>query len=127
RRSPARAQLCPVASFGYTAGPDVGPFNVSGTDLAAGATLGAPVTLSPTVDLVPFGGLSFVRVNTRAELDGVSESLSDTGGLLNLGTGLAFSQRYTARLSVGVPLGLRSDDTTIGLGFGVNFGGAPSR
>lgn len=127
RGGASRVQVCPVAAFGYTSGPDVGPASISGTDLSAGAMLGAAVSLSPTVDLVPFGGLSLVRVSSRVELDGESVSGSDTGGLLNFGSGLAFSQRYTARLSVGLPLSLGSDDTTIGLGFGVNFGGAPRR
>jgi hypothetical protein len=123
RRNPSRAQLCPIAAFGFQSGPDFGPFEVSGTDLSAGMAVGAPFTLSPEVELVPFGALSVLWARTTLE----DESDSDTGGRLDLGAGFVFSRRFTARVGVAVPLGFDGADSRFGLGFGINFGGPPAR
>ena len=121
RRNPSRAQLCPVAALGFMSGPDIGPIDVSGTDLSAGFAVGAPFTLSPEVELVPFGGLSVLWARTTVE----DRSESDTGGRLDLGAGFVFSRRFTARVGVAVPLGFDGADSRFGLGFGINFGGPP--
>lgn len=114
RSAPSRVQLCPRLGVGFTSLPG----DATGTSLDAGATIGTPVALSPTVDLVPFGGLALAW--RRVSVDDFSSS--ETGGILSLGTGLVFSRRYTARVGFGVPLGFDGSDTAVTLGFGINFG-----
>jgi hypothetical protein len=77
--------------------------------MMAGVGIGGAMAISPTVDLVPFANLGFVRVREDTSdplsiLDPLGEaSLNDvsrTFGLLGVGLGLQFSHRYTVTIAM---------------------------
>jgi hypothetical protein len=118
-----KAQLCPVASLGYSNGPDAGTFNSSmrsaGFGLAIGAAMGTSrMQIVPTAGL----GLEYSRVKAEDTGLGISGEASDAYGLAQVGVGLVFNSNITVRPGVAIPLGLNGSDPTFGLTVGFNFG-----
>jgi hypothetical protein len=128
RRAPV-AEFCPIATIGYRLGPDqrIGGVDYENRTLlaTAGFSIGAPVGLSTAVNLVPFGGLRLIydRLKTsRADSDAEVTS-TDSYGALDLGAGLTFNDRFTARPAVTIPIGLEGADSRFSLLFALHFGG----
>lgn len=118
-------QVCPVGSVGLRLGPNFegGP-DTRGLAVAGGFSLGVPVGMASTVNLVPFGGLQLVYARNTTDFDdGDDRSESDTYASLDLGAGFTFGDRFTIRPSVDIPLGLRNADAGFTLLFALNFGG----
>jgi hypothetical protein len=117
-------QVCPIGVVGYTIGPDVGNIDTRVLTLQGGFAIGAPVTLTPAVRLSPFGALSLVhqRLSISDEDDNEFDD-SESGGLLNIGAGLIFNDRFTIRPSIDIPLGFDGSDTGFTLSLGLSFGG----
>ncbi|MDF1501454.1 hypothetical protein [Roseisolibacter sp. H3M3-2] len=129
RRPGGGPQFCPIATLGYSLGPD---FRLGGTDYesrtlgaSAGFSVGAPIGLSPTVNLVPFGGLRLIYARTTVSVEGsdVDDTDSDSFGALDLGAGLTFNDRFTVRPAFAVPLNRDGADTRFSLLFALHFGG----
>jgi hypothetical protein len=129
RRAGGGPQFCPIATLGYSLGPD---FRVSGTDYesrtlgaSAGFSIGAPIGLSSQVNLVPFGGLRLIYARTTVSAEGadVDDTESDSFGALDLGAGLTFNDRFTVRPAFAVPLNRQGADTRFSLLFALHFGG----
>lgn len=122
-------QLCPVASFTYISGPndvDVGTgvgMDISGHEFGLGLAIGAPFAGSPTLGIVPFGGVSYRRASLDVEnspfgdLDG-----SEDYGLVDLGVGFVLRSTITLRPSVSIPFAVEDGDTVFGLRASMNFG-----
>lgn len=128
RRAPV-AEFCPIATLGYRLGPDQRLSNVdfeNRTLLAsAGFSIGAPVGLSTAVNLVPFGGLRLIYdrlKQTRSDSD-AEATVTDSYGALDLGAGLTFNDRFTARPAVTIPIGVEGADSRFSLLFALHFGG----
>lgn len=118
-------QVCPTGTVALRLGPNFegGP-DSRGLAVAGGFSLGAPVGLSQTVNLVPFGGLQLIYARNTLDFDdGEDQSDSDTYASLDLGAGFTFNDRFTIRPSVDIPLGLRGADSGFTLLFALNFGG----
>ena len=122
-RSSRGPQVCPLAAVGYTIGPDVGDIDTRVLSLQGGFALGAPVDLTPTVRLTPFGALSLLHQRVTVSLDDDDDSASESGGLLDLGAGLIFNDRFTVRPSINIPIGFDNSDTGFSLAIGLSFGG----
>lgn len=129
RRNAGGPQFCPIATLGYTLGPD---FRLGGVDYesrtlgaTAGFSIGAPVALASTVNLVPFGGLRLIYARSTVSIEGsdVDDTDSDSYGALDLGAGLTFNDRFTVRPAVSVPIGLEGADSRFSLMFALHFGG----
>jgi hypothetical protein len=119
------AEVCPVASLSFGRGPnDVGGSGVdlSSRTFALGASLGALVNHSSTVQILPNAAFQFA--NTRNTLDDgtTSASGSESYGLLTLGTGFVFHSRFSINPSLTIPVGLDNSSTSFGLGGAINFG-----
>jgi hypothetical protein len=128
RRTAGGPQFCPIATLGYTLGPD---FRAGGVDFeartlgaSAGFSLGVPVAMTPTINLVPFGGLALIYQRTTISAGDEDDSESDSFGALNLGAGLTFNDRFTVRPAIGIPIGLDGADSRFSLMFAINFGGS---
>lgn len=131
RRPAGGPQFCPIATVGYTLGPD---FRDDGVDfdnrtltVGAGFSVGAPLGLSPSVNLVPFGGLRLIYArNTLSPANSdISVKTTDSYGALDLGAGLTFNDRFTVRPAFSVPIGDDANrDARFSLLFGLHFGGS---
>ena len=128
RRAPV-AEFCPIATLGYQLGPDR---TLAGVDFetrrllaTAGFSVGAPIGLSTAVNLVPFGGLRLIydRFKVSREDSDAESTTTDSYGALDLGAGLTFNDRFTARPAVTVPIGLDGADSRFSLLFALHFGG----
>jgi hypothetical protein len=121
RGSPG-AQLCPVAAIQYQNGPNVGDVDQNALTLRGGVSLGTSLAMTPAVRLAPFGTISAAYVRSSFSSPRGSGSSSDIGGILDLGAGFIFSNRFTIRPSVGIPIGFENSDARFGIVVGYNFG-----
>ena len=112
----AGAQLCPVASLEYQAGPGD---DISALRLRGGVSLGTSIVMTPGVNLAPYGTLSlgYARVDVGDADD------SEVGGIIDLGAGFIFNNKFTIRPNVAIPLGFDDSDARFGITVGFNFGG----
>ena len=122
-----QVQVCPVASIQYLSGPS--DINGSGIDMSTlsfqgGMQVGARFRGSPQLELVPTGGLSIAH--TSVELDGSgADALTDTYGILSLGTGFVFNRNLSLVPLLSIPMGLEGADPSFQLSVSYNFlGGA---
>jgi len=122
-RTSAGAQLCPVASLQYRAGPNTDAVDRSGLDLRGGVSLGTSLPMAQSTRFAPYGTVSFAY--RRATVDAGRERLTsdDVGGVIDLGAGFIFTNRFTVRPSVSIPVGFDDTDARFGLAVGFNFGG----
>ena len=119
-------QLCPLVGFAYQSGPnvDTGGFGTISTSLHAfafGASIGTTVSMSPALDLVPFGGASYEMTHASSSLGGVSSSGDDNTTILQLGAGFVFNKVMTIQPSVSLPTESGSKPVW-SVSFGFNFG-----
>ena len=118
-------QFCPLVGFAYQSGPDFdtgfGSISSSVRAFAFGGSIGTSVPMSPTVDLVPFGGASYEMDHFSSSLGGVSSSGDDNTTLIQLGAGFVFNKVLTILPSVLLPTESGSKPTW-SISFGYNFG-----
>lgn len=117
--------ICPVVAVEYQNGPnfetEFGDLDLSATQLSAGVSVGAAIAGSPTMSIIPFGTIRLARTSVEASFGGESEDDSENHGLLDLGVGFAFSNAFTIRPNVQIPLGLEDSDTIFGVVVSYNF------
>jgi len=126
------AYLCPMAAVNHASGPndlDVfgdGSFvaDFSETDLLFGISLGVVASQSGKTKIIPTGSLSFVSGTVKVEEQGtgVSDSQTESFGLLGLGIGFILNSVVTLRPGVSIPFGLEGASTSFGAAISVNFG-----
>lgn len=121
-RSSSGAQLCPVASLEYQNGPNVANIDITALRLRGGVSLGTSLPMTETLRLAPFGTFSVGFVRSSVDTPAGGDSDSEVGGILDLGAGLVFNNRFTIRPSVNVPIGFDDSDARFGLAVGFNFG-----
>jgi hypothetical protein len=118
-------QLCPIVGFAYQSGPDfdTGFGTVSGSvrAFAFGGSMGTTVPMSPTFDLVPFGGASYEMDHFSSTIGGVSGSSDHNTTIVQLGAGLVFNKVVTVQPSVAIPTESGAKPT-YGISFAFNFG-----
>jgi hypothetical protein len=130
----ARAEICPYAEGSMGTGPERASFDSRDARVtrgAAGLKLGAAFGGSRRVHLVPTVGYMMGYDKFDLEDDdnaqGTQPDDTETFGLVDLGMGLQFNNRFTLLPLVRVPLGLDNTDPIYGLTLGINFGGKARR
>ena len=122
RTSPG-AQLCPVATLQYRNGPNTDTIDQNGLDLRGGVSLGTSLPMAENVRFAPFGTVSFAYLRNTVDNGRVSATADDVGGVIDLGAGFIFTDRFTVRPKVSIPVGLDNSDARFGLAVGYSFGG----
>ena len=122
-----RVKLCPGASLGLLFGPnDILGSGTSydETSFTFGGSVGAAVTRSKQMEVVPTAGLAFSIAKGRLE-DGFGNAISDTEtfALIDLGVGLVFNRVVSFRPAVDIPIGLENGEVGVSAVLGINFGG----
>jgi hypothetical protein len=126
RSTPPRFSVCPVVSFAqYKESDSFEGEEIEGTvrSITGGVSVGTSIASSTSIGLLPFATLSIVRQSASFEGFGLDESVSETGGALDLGLGLVFGQRFTVRPAVSIPMGFEGADAQFGVSLHYNFGG----
>ncbi len=126
----SKVEICPGATLAFGFGPnDVGtpPFEAdySSQGFTLGASVGAPVALSPSLTLLPFGSGALGYAHLKASAGGQSISDSDTYFLLGFGAGFQFSRSVVVVPGLTFPIGADGSDDVV-FNIGVTFG-LPSR
>ncbi|HYW33447.1 MAG TPA: outer membrane beta-barrel protein [Gemmatimonas sp.] len=120
-----RMHVCPIFSLLYQSGPnfrfDGDEVKGSGIVGSLGVALGASFPLTPTLSMVPFGRAGLSSVRSTAESLGVSETETETGGLLGLGASFRFNDIFAITPSVAIPVGFDDADATFSLGVTLGF------
>lgn len=122
RTSPG-AQLCPVATLQYRNGPNTDTVDQNGIDLRGGVSLGTSLPMAPSVRVAPFGTVSFAYVRATVDAGRASATADDVGGVIDLGAGFIFTERFTVRPKVSIPVGFDDSDARFGIAIGYSFGG----
>ena len=117
-----KLRFCPVASFGYSNGPDIAPTNVSVIDYAVGGAVGSMLSLSDAVSLVPSATLSWTGARAKAEQNGTSATASDSWAQARLAAGIVFNDQITVAPVVTIPFSDVGGDTRFGFTASYNFG-----
>jgi hypothetical protein len=119
-------QFCPQVSYTHQSGPDLdfgtGTIATSAYAIGLGGSFGSTVPVSPTLDLVPFGGASYFISRASATMDDVTDSESQNYTELTLGAGFVFNKTLTLQPAVSIPLGLEGAKSSFQLAFAFNFG-----
>lgn len=119
-------QVCPVVGYDYQRGPDL--HTVFGTAAANsragtfGGSLGGVVPVSPTLDFVPFAGVSYLVTRSSAYGGGISSSLSQNYEAVDVGAGFVINRMLTLRPSVAVPVGLKGGKSAFEADVAYSFG-----
>jgi len=123
-------QFCPLVGFAYQSGPnfDTGFGTVSSSVRAIGfgGSIGTTMPLSPTLDLIPFGGASYEFDHASGSFNGLSQSSDQNYTNVQLGAGFVLNHVLTILPSISIPIGLDGAKPTYGISFGYNFG-APAK
>lgn len=118
-----RVVLCPSVSVGNVFGPnDVGGVDVSIFIVTAAANVGFIAAQTGRMQFVPTAGVSVSRQRLAVDVDGESESDSETIGVLEAGMGIVLDRRFTILPSVDVPFGVEDADVGFRIALTVNFG-----
>src|SRR5262249_18063785 len=88
-----------------------------------GGSIGTTVPMSPTLDLIPFGGASYEMDHFTSSIGGASDSGDNNTTLIQLGAGFVFNKVLTILPSVALPTESGSKPTW-SISFGYNFGTA---
>jgi hypothetical protein len=124
-------QFCPLASFGYESGPDVGSsvgtVSSSAHAVGFGGSFGGTVPATPSVDFVPSIGAQYVIQQASATALGTSVSSSTNFTAIQIGAGFVFNRTVTLRPAVSIPVGLTSGKSTFELVFAFNFGSSSAK
>lgn len=119
------AQICPVIGMGFGVGPnDIGRTEVDMSSWGAtfGFRLGAPVRVTPLMQVVPTGGFSLAYQSVKLEDSFDSISDSETYGQVDLGLGLVMHSVFTIRPGTTIPVGLDESSPSFNMTVGVNIG-----
>lgn len=121
-----RASVCPIASIGYTFGPNVqsafGDLELGTLSLNGGVAFGGSAYSTQGLQILPFASAQLGYARVKAELGGESDTDSETFGLLGLGMGFLFSDLFMVRPTIVIPAGLENADPVFGLSFVIGFG-----
>jgi hypothetical protein len=121
-----RLQFCPRIGHRIQSGPDVaaglGTVSTSGRRIEVGGALGAIVSATPALDIVPYGDLAYTATRLTLDLPAGPVSRTDDGGLLEVGAGLVLRRRLTLRPSAVIPIGGAGGGTALRVLLAYNLG-----
>ena len=116
QRSVGPVQLCPVAGGFFGAGPDISSAGIEVTSKggSAGLALGRRVAL-PLVAAIPSAAVKWEYVSlTTSDPDLGTATETSSSGLLDLGVGLVYRDRFTVQPLAHIPFA--SDDERVSFG-----------
>jgi hypothetical protein len=112
--------VCPGVNGSYGFGLEVVGIDVTALAIAPGLAVGVTTEVSPTVRVAPFAQAAFVHTRVTGDAGPFGEySEDESSGLLRLGLGLIFNERFSVVPSVSIPLGLEDGDTMMNIAFSV--------
>jgi hypothetical protein len=117
-----RVFVCPVATIGFGAGPDVGGVDISTFSLGAGGEVGVIAYEVDNLRVVPTFGLLVDYSRINAEFGGTDESASDTSGRAIAGVGFIFSEAIGLTPAISVPFSAAGSDPTFVIQLSFGFG-----
>ncbi len=117
-----RIFACPVASLGYTSGPDIGAVDVSLVSFRAGGRMGLVAAQSGSIAVVPTFGLDLAYDRVTTQFAGVDVSGDDTYAIARAGLGIVYNRTIAFVSTLGVPLGLDGSDPEFTFAVTFNLG-----
>jgi hypothetical protein len=126
-------QLCPIIGIDFVFGPEVDylgawdPRDTRSRAIHAGVSIGAMLTSTSTVTVVPSVAFAFVSQSVtlkRAPLTGFPEreTFSTEYGIADVRFGFVFRRVLTVQPSVAMILGMGAPEPAFGMAVGINFG-----
>ena len=121
------AQFCPLASFGYESGPDIGtgPGAISRSSHAIGfgGSFGGAIAVAPSFDFVPFVDAQYIIEQASVSSAGTTASSSTNFTEIDVGAGFVVNKMLTLQPAVSIPVGVAGGKTSFAIAFLFNFGG----
>lgn len=114
--------FCPLASFGFGVGPDIGPVDVSTFSLRGGGSVGVIASSTDMLMVVPTFGFAAAWQRVTVEAGGMDTDESDSYGVANLGVGFIFNRLVAITPGISIPFSVADSDVTFTIGFAFNFG-----
>jgi hypothetical protein len=118
-----KVRLCPVASLGYTNGPNEDPAKSSMLDYAIGAAVGTVLPAGENIAIVPSAALSFNGARSKTETGTTSLELSDSWLQARLAAGIVINRAITIAPTITLPFE-EGRDAVFGFAASYNFGRA---
>lgn len=127
-----RIAVCPGGSAGITFGPtatvNFGEREATHEEgrvvrLAASVNIGAAVVDTPSIQVIPTGGMEIVYLNGTAALQDESASTTAEFGLLHVGVGLVFKRSISITPTVSVPFAIDRRRSVFSIVAAFGFGG----
>ena len=116
-----KLRFCPIASLGYTNGPNEEPFETTMLDYSLGAAAGAVLPAGDNIAIVPSAALSLTGARVKVT-DGTNEiSASDSWLQARLAAGIVINRAFTIAPVVTLPFE-DGRDATFGFAASYNFG-----
>ncbi len=116
-----KLHLCPVASLGYMAGPDIGTTETSTIHSALGAAAGTAFAAGENIAIVPSAALSFTGARAKTETGTTSVEVSDSWMQARLAAGIVINRAITIAPTVTLPFE-DGRDAVFGFAASYNFG-----
>ena len=117
-----KIRFCPTASLGYMNGPDFGTLQTSTIHYSLGGSVGAVMSSTDNLAIVPAAALSWVGARFKTEQGTASSTASDSWGQARLSTGFVFNRSITVAPVVTIPISREGDETRFGFAASYNFG-----
>ena len=110
-------QLCPIAGGYLAAGPDLEVAHIDVTSRGASAGLALGVTLGlPVIDAIPNAAVKYEYLSQKVvERDAGSISESFHSGVVDLGLGLVYRDRFTVQPIAHLPFATGDAEVSFGL------------
>ncbi len=116
-----KLRLCPVASLGYTNGPNEDPVSTNMIDYALGAAVGSVLPAGENIAIVPSAGLAWTGARIKVS-DGTNDiSASDSWLQARLAAGIVINRTFTIAPVYTIPFE-DGAESTFGFAASYNFG-----
>jgi hypothetical protein len=116
-----KLRLCPVASLGYTNGPNEDPVSSSMIDYALGAAVGSALPAGESITIVPSAGLAWTGARIKVESGATEVTASDSWLQARLAAGIVFNRVFTIAPVYTIPFE-DGAESTFGFAASYNFG-----
>jgi hypothetical protein len=116
-----KLRMCPIASLGYTSGPNEDPAKSSMLDYAFGGAVGTVLPAGDNIAIVPSAGLAFTGARAKTETGTTSVEVSDSWLQARLAAGIVINRTLTIAPTVTLPFE-DGRDAVFGFAASYNFG-----
>lgn len=124
----SKLRFCPTGHFGMTKGPDAGNTENSTTHYGLGGAVGAVLSSSENMAIVPSLGINWVnasyKTTTTNNQGSTTNTVSDSWMEATLGAGFVINRDVTFAPTIRIPLNQDGAESTFGFSLSYNFGRA---